>query len=144
MSTSSIYIVPGYQFDASPNLNRLEVRERLSHSAIEGFFAIADKWNVPIDQAGELLGGVPTSSMYSMKKTPRTLRQDELMRISYLVGIYKALHILLPERLADQWMTNPNDNPLFNGRAPIEFVMQAGIPGLQQVRSLVDAARGGR
>ncbi|HMF65000.1 MAG TPA: MbcA/ParS/Xre antitoxin family protein [Edaphobacter sp.] len=144
MSTSSVHVAPGYQFEAAPNLSRLDVRERLSHSAIEGFFSIADKWTVSIDQAGELLGGVPTSSVYSMKKTPRTLRQDELMRISYVVGIYKALHILLPEALADRWMTSPNDNPLFGGRTPLEFVIQAGIPGLQQVRSLVDAARGGR
>jgi uncharacterized protein (DUF2384 family) len=144
MSTSSIYVAPGYQFEASPNLSRFDVRERLSHSAIEGFFAIVDKWTVSIDQAGELLGGIPTSSVYSMKKTPRTLRQDELMRISYIVGIYKALHILLPDAHADRWMTSPNDNPLFGGRAPLDFVIQAGIPGLQQVRSLVDAARGGK
>jgi len=56
MSTSSVHVAPGYQFEAAPNLSRLDVRERLSHSAIEGFFSIADKWTVSIDQAGELLG----------------------------------------------------------------------------------------
>jgi hypothetical protein len=29
-------------------------------------------------------------------------------------------------------MTSPSDNPLFGGRAPLEFVVQAGIPGLPQ------------
>jgi uncharacterized protein (DUF2384 family) len=144
MSTYPIYVAPGYQFEATPDLSRLETRERLSHSAIDGFFAITDKWRIPKDQVGELLGGMPRSSVYKLKTAPGTLRQDELTRISYLVGIYKALHILLPEKLADQWMTRPNDNPLFRGQAPLDFVVRAGIPGLQQVRSLVDAARGGQ
>jgi hypothetical protein len=37
----------------------------------------------------------------------RTLRQDKLTRISYIVGIYKALHSLLPDDLADRWVTQP-------------------------------------
>ncbi len=144
MSTNPVYVAPGYQFDATPNLSRLETRERLSHSAIEGFFAIVDKWRISKDQVGELLGGMPRSSVYKLKTAPSTLRQDELTRISYLVGIYKALHILLPGDLADQWITRPNDNPLFRGQTPLDFVVRAGIPGLQQVRSLLDAARGGQ
>ena len=73
-----------------------------------------------------------------------TLRQDELTRISYIAGIYKALHILLPGELADRWITQPNDNFLFGGKPPIDYIVRAGIPGLRQVRSLLDAARGGR
>jgi uncharacterized protein (DUF2384 family) len=133
-----------YQFEATPDLSRPETRKRLSGSAIKGFFAIADKWHISKDQVGELLGGMPRSSVYKLKTVPTTLRQDELTRISYLVGIYKALQILLPEDLADQWMTRPNDNPLFRGQPPLDFVVRAGIPGLQRVRSLLDAARGGQ
>lgn len=144
MSANPVYIAPGYQFETTPDLSRLETRKRLSRSAIDGFFAIVNKWHLSMDQAGELLGGIPRSSVYKLKETPSTLRQDELMRISYLVGIYKALHILLPDNLADQWMTRPNDNPLFKGLAPLDYAVKSGIPGLQHVRSLVDAARGGQ
>src|SRR6185312_1291131 len=139
-----IQAAPGYKFDAFPDLSRLETRERLSQSAVDGFFAITDKWELPIEKAGELLGGMPRSSVYKLKTAGGTLRQDELTRISYIVGIYKALHILLPSELADNWMTEPNDNFLFGGRSPIEYIVRAGIPGLHQVRSLLDAARGGR
>ena len=138
------YAAPGYQFDATPDLSRLETRERLSQPAIDGFFTILDKWQVPVEKAGELLGGVPRSTVYRLKTAAGTLRQDELTRISYIVGIYKALHILLPNELADQWVTQQNDNFLFRGQTPLEYMVRAGIPGLQQVRSLVDAARGGR
>jgi hypothetical protein len=82
--------------------------------------------------------------VYKLKTAAGTLKQDELTRIGYFVGIYKALHILLPEEWANRWMTQANDNILFGGQAPIEFVIRNGIPGLQQVRSLLDAARGGK
>ena len=143
MAAFPAFAAPGYRFDVTPALSRLETRERLSQSAIDGFFAIIDKWQLPIERAGELLGGMPRSTVYKLKSAAGTLRQDELTRISYIVGIYKALHILLPDELADRWMQQPNDNLLFRGQSPIEYVIRAGIPGLQQVRSLLDAERGG-
>jgi hypothetical protein len=143
MASFPTYAAPGYQFDSAPDLSRLETRERLSRSAVDGFFAIMDKWQIPIERAGELLGGMPRSTVYKMRTAAGTLRQDELTRISYLVGIYKALHILLPVDLADNWVTQPNDNPLFRGQSPVDYIVREGIPGLQQVRSLLDAERGG-
>lgn len=136
--------VPGYQFNDLPDLSRLEIRERLSQSAVDGFFAIMEKWRIAIERAGDLLGGIPRSSVYKLKTVAGTLRQDELTRISYLLGIYRALHILLPEHLADQWISQPNDDPLFGGRMPLDYLVRAGIPGLQRVRSLLDAACGGQ
>ncbi len=144
MAANSLQSVPGYQFEVTPDLSRLETRERLSQSAVDGLFAIIERWQVPIDAAGELLGGVPRSTMYKLKTAAGTLRCDELTRISYLVGIYKALHILLPDQLADRWITQPNDDPLFAGRTPLAYVIQEGIPGLHRLRSLLDAARGSR
>jgi uncharacterized protein (DUF2384 family) len=143
MATFPRYAAPGYPFETVPDLSRLETRERLSQSAVDGFFAIMDKWQIPIERAGDLLGGIPRSTAYKLRTAAGTLRQDELTRISYIVGIYKALHILLPDDLADQWVARPNDNPLFHGQAPMDYMVRAGIPGLQQVRSLLDAERGG-
>lgn len=140
----SLNVVPGYQVDSTQDLSHLATRERLSQSAADGFFAILEKWEVSIEKGGDLLGGRPRSSMYRMKTAAGTLTQDELTRISYFVGIYKALHILLPEELADLWVTQPNDDFLFAGRTPLDFIVREGIPGLHQVRSLLDAARGGR
>lgn len=143
MATFPTYAAPGYKFDAAPDLSRLETRERLSQSAMDGFFSIMDKWQTPIERAGELLGGIPRSTVYKLRSAAGTLRQDELTRISYILGIYKALHILLPDDLADRWVTQPNDHPLFGGQAPVDYMVRAGIPGFEQVRSLVDAERGG-
>jgi hypothetical protein len=125
------------------DLSRVETRKRLSQPASDGFFAIMDKWQVPIERVGELLGGKPRSAVYKLKSAAGTLQQDELTRISYIVGIYKALHILLSDELADRWITQPNDNVLFRGQAPIDYMVRSGIPGLQQVRNLLDFELGG-
>lgn len=144
MATLPIYAASGYQFESKPDFGNLATRERLSQSAVDGLFSICEKWGLPLEKVGELLGGVPRSSVYKLRTAAGTLRQDELTRISYIVGIYKALNILLPAEIADRWMTQPNDYFLFGGRPPLEFVLQAGIPGLQQVRSYLDHARGGQ
>jgi hypothetical protein len=39
-------------------------------------------------------------------------------------------------------MRMPNTNELFGGRPPIEFVADAGIDGLFQLRRLLDGRRG--
>lgn len=143
MATIPAFAAAGYQFEATPDLSKLQTRERLSQSALDGLFAIADKWQLPIEKVGDLLGGVPRSTLYKMKTAAGILTQDQLTRISYVVGIYKALHILLPAEYADRWMTQQNDNFLFGGHAPLEHAIRNGLPGLQQIRCLLDAARGG-
>jgi uncharacterized protein (DUF2384 family) len=144
MATHPLIAAPGYQFDTVPDLSRLETRERLSQSAVDGFFAIIEKWDLKMEQARALLGGIPRSTLHKYKTAAGTRSQDELMRISYIVGIYKALHILFNDELADEWMKRPNDNPLFSGATPLEYAVKTGIPGLHQIRRLLDAARGGR
>ena len=144
MATLSLPSTPGYAFDSVPDLSTLSDRQRLSPSAIKGYFAILDKWKLDPDAGAALLGGIPRASFYKLKKTPTTLTQDALTRISYVVGIYKALHILLPEEYADAWMMRPNNNILFGGRTPLVYVIHGGFPALERVRSLLDAARGGR
>ena len=79
-----------------------------------------------------------------MKKKPdRTLDSDRLLRISYLVGIFKALNILYSKKLADAWFRLPNTNRIFGGQTPLAYVMKGGLPALQTVRRLLDARRGG-
>ena len=144
MATVSLPLTPGYAFDSTPDLSTVSDRQRLSASAIKGYFSILNRWKLEPDDGAALLGGIPRASFYKLKKTSPTLTQDALTRISYVVGIYKALHILLPENYADAWMTRPNDNVLFSGRTPLAYVIHGGFPALERVRSLLDAARGGQ
>lgn len=128
------------------DLSNEEERRRLSASAIRAFFNIRDKWgDITIEEARALLGGISHGSYYNYKGAPDgvELSQDSLTRISYLVGIYKALNILYGNKLANQWITMPNTNPLFKGTRPLDFIIKGGLPALQTVRRLLDARRGG-
>ena len=129
---------------AAVDLGSRAERERLSAPALRGFFNLVNVWNVRDEDARALLGGVSNGPYYSWKKQPdRLLDADVLLRISYLVGIFKALHILYGEKLADEWVNLPNTNRIFGGRAPLEYMMRGGLPAMQIVRRLLDARRGG-
>jgi Protein of unknown function (DUF2384) len=136
--------VPGYRSESSADLSDPATRRRLSPAAVKGFLSIMEKWSLRDPEARELLGGMSTGSFYALKKEPRTLDQDRLMRISLIVGIFKALNILYSPKLADAWMTLPNSNPIFRGLTPVAYMIQRGQPGMLSVRQLLDARRGGQ
>jgi hypothetical protein len=143
---SLAYAYPKSRFETAVliDLNDKAQRERLSQSALKGFFQLAGVWQVRDEDARELLGGVSSSSYYEWKKHPdRVLEVDRITRISYLLGIYKALHILYGDKLADEWVHLPNSNPVFNGRTPLAFMLGGGLLAMQTVRRLLDARRGG-
>ena len=119
-------------------------RERLSGSALKGFFNLTSRWGLKDDVARELLGGISSSSFYDWKKSPdRLLDVDRITRISFLIGIYKALHILYGDKLADEWVMLPNTNVIFGGHTPLQYMLARGLIGMQTVRKLLDARRGG-
>ncbi len=137
--------IAGYAFDTSPDLSHPATRARLSPAAIQGFLRIMERWGIKDPDARQLLGGISSGSYYSWKKQPkRLLDQDSLVRISLLLGIFKALNILYSETLADAWITLPNRNPMFRGATPLAYMIQRGQPGMVNVRQLLDARRGGQ
>ena len=144
MNLAYAYPKSRFEPDVPVDLNARAERERLSKSALKGFFKLAAAWQLRDDDARELLGGLSSSSFYEWKKNPdRVLEVDRITRISYLVGIYKALHILYGDKLADEWVSLPNTNPIFGGRTPLAHMTAGGLLAMQTVRKLLDARRGG-
>jgi hypothetical protein len=140
------YAYPKSRYLVAPpvDLNAREERERLSQSALHGFFRLIEAWHLRDDDARELLGGLSSSTFYEWKRNPaRVLEVDRITRISYLLGIYKALHILHGDKLADQWIALPNRNVIFGGRTPLAYMVAGGLLAIQTVRKLLDARRGG-
>ncbi|MCU1302215.1 MAG: hypothetical protein JWQ87_2499 [Candidatus Sulfotelmatobacter sp.] len=128
-----------------PDLGEAETRTRLSTPAIVAFFALVDKWDLRNEDARGLLGGVSHGRYYELKKNRKgLLSQDELTRISLLIGIFKALNILFSQRLANQWTSRPNSNAMFSNRAPLSFLVHGGVPAMIGVRRLLDSRRGGK
>jgi len=144
---NALTAVPDLGFDLRkvPDLADPATRARLSPAAIAAFFAIVEKWDLRNEDAMSLLGGASNGRYFSLKKKHKgALSQDELTRISLLIGIFKALNILFQQKLANQWPSLPNSNPLFNDAPPIELMIRSGVPGMITVRRLLDSRRGGR
>jgi hypothetical protein len=119
--------------------------EQIATAALQGFFSIAGLWGLTAAQERVLLGSPPESTFYKWKaeKTAHRLGRDVLDRISYLLGIYKTLHILLPSpQAANAWIKQPNAAPLFHGRPALERMLGGAVIDLADVRRYLDAQRG--
>ena len=144
MSFTLAYPATLYQIPPLVDLSDQAERERLSSDAVRAFLNIMAHWKIRDEDARRLLGGMSNGAYYALKKGgDRILGEDRLRRISYLVGIFKALNILYSEDLADRWMRLPNRNRIFGGMTPHEYLMQGGLPAFATLRKLLDARRTG-
>lgn len=120
-------------------------RRGLSGPALRTFFRIAELWNLSADEQMTLLGITARSTFFKWKKdADAILPKDTLERISYVLGIYKALQILLrDEKAADAWVKRANEAPLFAGRSALDRMLSGQVADLFVVRQYLDAQRGG-
>lgn len=117
-------------------------RKDLTGPALRTFFRIADVWGLKEAEQMKLLGLDNRSTFQTWKRGAiAVIPKDALERISYVLGIYKGLKILLP-RTADEWVRKPNDAPLFAGRPAIERMTSGNVADLYVVRQYIDAQRG--
>ena len=126
-----------------PDRNRSS--EELSGPALRTFFRIADAWKLSASEARRILGDPPRSTYFLWKRTGEgQLSRDTLERVSYVLGIYKALQILLPDQdAADAWIRRPNAAPLLGGRPALNRMLSGTVADLYVVRQYLDAQRGG-
>lgn len=118
--------------------------EKLADAGLDAFRRLTGLWRLGNDEAAALLD-VTERTWARMKKPGWSGRisQDQLLRLSALVGLYKGLHLYFSDRLADAWVARPNTGPLFAGAAPLAFMIAGGLPAILDTRDYVDALRGG-
>ena len=119
-------------------------RRELAGPALRAFFNITGLWDLSAEQERVLLGSPGRSTFFRWKRDlDGALPRDALERISYLLGIYKALQMLFPEPAqADAWVKKPNQAPLFGGRSALERMLGGQVADLYVVRQYLDAQRG--
>ncbi len=117
----------------------------MAKAGLRAFFAIAERWDLSTAEQMRLLGLPARSTFFKWKKDPPAdLPRDTLERLSYILGIWKALQILLPDTAAaDRWVRMPNDAPPFGGRPALDRMLSGNVADLYVVRSYLDAERGG-
>lgn len=121
-----------------------EDRRRLTPSAVKAVLRLVAAWGGSNADGAALLG-VSESSWDRMKagRWDGTLSQDQLTRASALIGIFKGLHLLFADSMADRWPRLPNRGPIFDRKSPVEAMVEGGIPRMLETRQYIDALRGG-
>lgn len=120
--------------------------QRMAAAGLRAFARIAQAWGLSVDEQLCLLGQPPRSTYFAWRKHPEraALPRDTLERLSNLLGIYKALQILLPDTAAaDAWVRQPNTAAPFGGRSALERMLAGNVADLNLVRRYLDGVRGG-
>lgn len=136
--------------NASIDINRRRVaaqssefsEHELGSVALKAFFSLAEAWQLTREEAQVLLGSPSESTYYRWRQGKvSALPRDTLERISVLIGIYKALHILLPEPdRANAYPRRANSD--FDGESALDIMLQGSVDSLYRVRRYLDAWRG--
>ena len=112
--------------------------------ALKAFSAIIAEWEISNSEAAALAD--MSESTWKRARKPGyagDLTRDQMLRLSAVVGIYKALRLYWSDAIARRWISLPNQGPLFEGGRPIDAMIQGGLPQVLQVRTYLDALRGG-
>ena len=117
-------------------------RKDLTGPALRTFFRIADAWGLKEREQMRMLGLDSRSTFQSWKRgAVAAIPKDALERISYVMGIYKGLQILLP-KTANEWVRKPNKSSIFGGRPAVDRMTSGNVADLYVVRQYIDAQRG--
>ncbi len=119
-------------------------RDRLSPAALIALRNLARAWRLTGTEGAALVGVSETTwDRVKANSWSQTLSQDQMMRVSALIGVFKGLHLLFADDMADRWVRLRNVGPLFGNLTPIEAMIERGIPGMIDIRRYIDALRGG-
>jgi len=113
--------------------------------ALKFFFNLTDKWKCTQDEQRTLLGSIGTTTYHKYRRHPETRLPHDLMeRISYLMGIHKALRILFSNQpeATYEWVRRPNHAAPFNGLSALDYMLAGRVIDLADVRRYLDAVRG--
>ncbi len=132
--------------DTRENVDRPQsptISQDEANAMLRAVFNLFARWQLT-DREGRLLLGQPPQRTYTRWKTGQASRlsYDTARRLSYLVGIHKALRILFrePER-GYAWIRKANT--AFNGDSALQRMLAGDVTDLAAVRAYLDAERGG-
>lgn len=119
-------------------------RRRLTPAAVKAVLRLVDSWGSGNAEGAALLG-VSESTWDRMKagRWEGVLSQDQLTRASALIGLFKGLHLLFADGMANRWPRLPNRGPIFDHLSPVQAMIEGGIPRMLETRQYIDALRGG-
>lgn len=99
------------------------------------------RWEISDAQASVLLDTAPRTYARWKSAAPPRFGRDLKARLSNLMGIHKALRIVLREpQRGYAWIKR--SNTAFDGRTPLEVMLGGDLTDLMRIRRYLDAERG--
>lgn len=110
---------------------------------LRAVFRLFARWELS-DQQGRVLLGQPAARTYARWKAEQvsSVPHDTAARLSYLMGIHKALRYLFKDP-ADGYAWIRRSNRAFGGQSALERMLAGDVTDLAAVRRYLDAERGG-
>lgn len=115
--------------------------EKLAGPALRTFFRLAQEWSLSEQEQAILLGDPGAAALALWRRDDVDLVSTEvLMRISLLLGIYRALHTLFRDQSqANAWMGRTHVAGQFKGASALAHMLREGLPGIRRVHSYLVA-----
>lgn len=113
--------------------------------ALKFFFNLMEHWGCTAEEQRALLGSIGNTTFYKYKQLPNVrLPHDMLERISYLMGIHKALSIIFSNNKdrVYKWVSSPNTAAPFNGQTALKYMLVGRVMDIADVRRYLDGVRG--
>ena len=118
----------------------LEQKGQLAAMIIE----LLDQWSIDSEGQISILSLPEKTPLRAIRKyrncTPFPESESINERIEHLIGIADALRTTYPRnaQMARQWMNSPHRR--FEGRTPVQVMLEDGLKGVIQVRCQLDCA----
>ncbi|WP_329752819.1 MbcA/ParS/Xre antitoxin family protein [Stenotrophomonas maltophilia] len=114
---------------------------RLVGPAVRAFTQIAKAWSLTDSEQTLILGqSVHDFTALLQGDVQVEVSFQTLQRVSYVLGIYHALHAIFPnQQQADSWLRRPNTSRLFEGRPAMALMCSGRLEDLAAVRRYLDA-----
>lgn len=104
---------------------------------------ILERWQASPEEQQAILGISRRTWFAWRKRPPAQVDADKLERVSYVLGIWKALRQLFPSNRAyEKWPRLANRAGLFGGQPPMAVMAAGQVADLYRVRAWLDGWRG--
>ena len=128
----------GYE-SLAPNLK--EDSPYVARVATETYTDIVKSWKLDDSDAKKLLDvEIHTWMQIKSGRWSRPLEKEQLMRISAIIGLHRALHSCFNKDLANRWVKRSNTGPIFSGRKPIDVMIEGGLAVMIETRRYMESA----
>lgn len=117
------------------------VDPNLAGPGLRGFTQIAKAWGLSDTEASAVLNRSLDDAFAQVAAGKLDEGWPEtFQRLSYVLGIYKALHILFPSaQQANGWVRRPNNGVRFKGGTALDLMCTSRLNDLAAVREYLEA-----